>query len=241
MWTQRRSRRRTSRVLSSAAATASTTSSSHGRPTIWTPIGKPSSEYPMRNDDGGKAKQVEPFAIRPGIEILHGLAFDLPFAFAMPEGGDCGGGTNQHGIFPHLAQNFFAQLVASQPGCKQRIAGMGRRGRGPLEKLAQDADSALFRGRAASAPRIMPPAVPKNFHHRSRASSRPSGRNWSTRNPAIRERKRGTFHSRFRLLQSPACGRRLEKSHAHSEKFLLMNFPHSHRRGTRIAIVRSPP
>src|ERR1700680_3643599 len=40
--------------ISSFAATASTTSSSHGRPTICTPIGKPSSESPIGTTAAGK-------------------------------------------------------------------------------------------------------------------------------------------------------------------------------------------
>ena len=46
------------RSISSFAATASTTSSSHGRPTICTPIGKPSSEYPIGTTAAGKPSRL---------------------------------------------------------------------------------------------------------------------------------------------------------------------------------------
>ena len=44
--------------ISSFAATASTTSSSHGRPTICTPIGKPSSECPIGTTAAGKPSRL---------------------------------------------------------------------------------------------------------------------------------------------------------------------------------------
>ena len=46
------------RSISSFAATASTTSSSHGRPTICTPIGRPSSEEPIGTTTAGKPSKL---------------------------------------------------------------------------------------------------------------------------------------------------------------------------------------
>ena len=46
------------RSISSFAATASTISSSHGRPTICTPIGKPKSEYPIGTTAAGKPRTL---------------------------------------------------------------------------------------------------------------------------------------------------------------------------------------
>ncbi len=92
--------------------------------------------------------------------------------------------TNKHGILPHLAQNSLAQLIAPQPGRKQRLARMSRNSALPAGVHEQNSrrigDSSASRPRTIG-PRIIPPAIPKNSHQSSRASSSPSGRNASTR------------------------------------------------------------
>src|SRR5258705_6908514 len=89
------------------------------------------------NHGGRKAQEVEPLAVAPRIQILHGLPFHLPLAFAVSKRRNRRRWAEKNGITSHLKQDSFPEIVASEPRCQQRVAGVLRIRGGPRSKLAQ--------------------------------------------------------------------------------------------------------
>src|SRR6266852_5767828 len=100
--------------------------------------GKSFRRMPDRNHRCGNAQQVEEFRIAPGIEIVDGLAFNLPTALSVPEGGDRRRGAQENGILLHLCEEARAQQIALDPGIEQSSSGVGWFGRRPFQKLLED-------------------------------------------------------------------------------------------------------